>query len=398
VKILLLTSEFSPAQGGIGTYAREMAAAATALGADVTVAAPSYAKDTAKDDETLSFSVQRFPGGLHSSRDLPAKIALTRQMVRHRQYDVVHGVDWPFFIPVALSRRLTTARLVMTVHGTEINEVQTPLKRLAIRASGVFRGRTEVVANSRYTRDLFRDKFPAHSQRAKAVQLGVSGFWFGQGRSRDDTRRVLGIKEDRIVLVSVARITRRKGHHLTLAALNTLPDDLRKRVTWLVIGPSGEAEYVEALKSVIGVTDCDVRLLGAIPDEAIRDIYHAADFFCLTSALDPSGRVEGFGLVYLEAGAAGLPSVATAIGGVSDAVIADVGGLLVPPNVLAIAEAIAILARDDDMRAILAAGALAHARTLSWERCAAETYRLPREPARGAAVLAKGVAAATITA
>jgi phosphatidylinositol alpha-1,6-mannosyltransferase len=396
LNILLLTSEFSPARGGIGTYAREMAAAATALGADVTVAAPAYAENAAGDDDTLTFPVQRFPGGLHSSRDLPAKIGLARQMVRTRQYDIVHGADWPFFIPVALSRRLTIARLVMTVHGTEINEVQTPLKRLAIQASGAFGPRTEIVANSRYTRDLFIDRFPAQSKRAKAVQLGVSGFWFGTGRARDDTRRVLGITEERIVIVTVARMTRRKGHHLTLAALNTLPDDLRRRVTWLVIGPDGEAEYVDALRSVVGVTDCDVRLLGALPDAAIRDIYNAADFFCLTSALDPSGRVEGFGLVYLEAGAAGLPSVATAIGGVPDAVVADVSGLLVAPNVVAIAEAIAKLAHDGDVRAKLAAGAIAHARSLSWERCAAETYGLPREPVPDAAAGARPVTAAAI--
>lgn len=381
MNILLLTSEFSPAQGGIGTYAREMAQAATALGADVTVAAPAYAGGAANDDDPLTFPVQRFPGGLHSSRDLPAKIALARQMVRHKQYDVVHGADWPFFIPVALSRGLTKARLLMTVHGTEINEVQTPLKRLAIEASGAFGRRTEIIANSRYTLDLFSEKFPAKSPRAKAVQLGVSPFWFGQGRSRDDTRRVLGIVEDRVVIVTVARITRRKGHHLTLAALNTLPDDLRRRITWLVIGPDGEAEYVDALRSVVGVTDCDVRLLGALPDAAIRDIYNAADFFCLTSAPDPSGRVEGFGLVYLEAGGAGLPSVATAIGGVPDAVIADVSGLLVVPNVIAIAEAIARMAGDHSLRALLTAGAVAHARALSWERCAAETYGLARKTA-----------------
>ncbi len=92
--------------------------------------------------------------------------------------------------------------------------------------------------------------------------------------------------------------------------------------------------------------------------------------------------MEGFGLVYLEAGACGLPSVATAIGGVSDAVVADESGLLLAPNVMAIAGAIAWLAQDGSIRAALGAGALAHARTLSWERCAAETYGLAHNEAR----------------
>jgi phosphatidyl-myo-inositol dimannoside synthase len=111
-----------------------------------------------------------------------------------------------------------------------------------------------------------------------------------------------------------------------------------------------------------------------LSNEHIRDIYAAADFFCLTGVPDTSGRVEGFGLVYLEAAAGGLPCVATGIGGVPDAVVADDTGLLVPPSVEPVAEGITQLASDSDRRSILAAGALAHARSLSWQRCAAETY------------------------
>ncbi|MDB5504147.1 MAG: glycosyl transferase [Tardiphaga sp.] len=378
MNILMLTSEFAPAQGGIGTYTRELAAAATTLGARVTVVAPDYAQDTSAADSALPFAVQRFRGGLHSMRDLPAKIRLADTLLRRRRYDVVHAADWPFFIPVALARRLTPARLLMTVHGTEINETQTPLKRLAIRAAGVFGPRTEVAANSRYTRDLFRARFTIDPRHIKAIPLGVSGFWFGSGPGRDATRQAQRIAPDRVVMVTVARITRRKGHHLTLAALNALPADVRQRMTWLVIGPNGESDYVAELQRLIQTSGCDVRLLGALSNEAIRDIYGAADFFCLTGVPDSSGRVEGFGLVYLEAGATGLPSVATAIGGVSDAVLADESGLLVAPEVEAIAAAIAELAVDSDTRSILAAGASTHARTLSWERCAAETYGLPQ--------------------
>jgi glycosyltransferase involved in cell wall biosynthesis len=378
VNILLLTSEFAPATGGIGTYAREVASAATDLGANVTVIAPDYLQDNASVDRSLPFEVRRFRGGLHSMRDLPSKIRLARSCIGAERYDVIHAADWPFFIPVALSRHLAQARILMTVHGTEINETQTPLKRLAIRTLGVFGSRTDIAANSRYTRELFRERFAVDPQRIHAIRLGVSDFWFGQRNGRDATRAAYGIAPDRIVIVTVARITRRKGHPVTLAALSTLPRELRRQITWLVIGPDGENDYVQQLKHLVAAVDCDIRFLGAMPDQQIRDIYGAADFFCLTGVPDASGRVEGFGLVYLEAAAGGLPSVATAIGGVPDAVLADETGILVPPAIEDIACAITKLAEDTDTRSILAAGASAHARALSWERCAAETYRLPR--------------------
>ena len=394
MNILLLTSEFAPATGGIGTYAREIAAAASTLGADVTVIAPDYAQDTTALDHSLPFDIRRFHGGLHSMRALPSKIRLARRLVGTKRYDVVHAADWPFFIPVALSRRRTQARILMTVHGTEINETQTALKRFAIRTTGVFGPRTRIAANSRYTRELFRERFAVDATRINAIWLGVSDFWFGPGKGRSATRLAYGIAADRIVMVTVARITRRKGHAVTLAALSALPKALRARLTWLIIGPDGEADYVNQLRRIVASTDCDVRFLGTTSDENIRDIYGAADFFCLTGVPDPSGRVEGFGLVYLEAAACGLPSVATAIGGVPDAVLADETGLLVSPSIEAIARAITELADDTDTRSVLAAGALAHARTLSWGRCAAETYDLPRSGRRTTGAVSSSVGAA----
>jgi phosphatidylinositol alpha-1,6-mannosyltransferase len=382
VKFLMLTSEFAPATGGIGTYAREIASAASALGADVTVVAPDYGQDTATLDRSLPFELRRFRGGLHSMRDLPSKIRLARRLVGAERYDVVHAADWPFFIPLALSRRLGPARMLLTVHGTEINETQTPLKRLAIRTTGVFGPRTEIAANSHFTRELFRQRFAVDDNRIRAVWLGVSDFWLGPRQGRAATRLAHGIAADRIVVVTVARITRRKGHSVTLAALGAIPKELRRRLTWLVIGPDGEDEYVRQLRSLVASTDCDIRFLGTMPDHDIRDIYGAADFFCLTGVPESSGRVEGFGLVYLEAAACGLPSVATAIGGVPEAVLADETGLLVPPSIEDIARAITELAENPGTRSVLAAGASAHARALSWERCAAETYGLPRSGRR----------------
>ncbi|WP_024506538.1 glycosyltransferase family 4 protein [Bradyrhizobium sp. ARR65] len=376
MNILLLTSEFSPANGGIGTYAREIAVAATELGANVTVVAPDYGKDRSADDRRLPFEIRRFKGGLHSMRDLPSKIALARRQIVSGYFDVVHAADWPFFIPLALARGLTQARILMTVHGTEINETQTPLKRLAIRTAGVFGSRTIIAANSRYTRDLFRQRFAVDSQRIHAIPLGVSDFWFGSRQTRAATRMVQGIGADRIVMVTVARLTRRKGHLLTLEALRHLPPELRRRLTWLLIGPDGEADYVAELRNSAAAADCDLRFLGTLSNEQIRDIYGASDFFCLTGLPESSGRVEGFGLVYLEAGAAALPSVATDIGGVPDAVVAGQSGLLVPPVADEIAQAITTLATDSATRSTLAAGALAHAHNLSWKRCAAETYGL----------------------
>jgi glycosyltransferase involved in cell wall biosynthesis len=375
----MLTSEFAPAKGGIGTYARELASAATALGANITVFAPDYAQDTASNDRSLAFRMRRFRGGLHSMRDLPSKVYLARKAIGTEHYDVIHAADWPFFIPVALSRRRSGARVIMTLHGTEIYETQTFLKRLAINTCDVFGGSTEIVANSQFTRNLFRSFFEVAPERINAVPLGVSSYWFEHTAERPAVRARYDIAADNIVLVTVARLTRRKGHTITAAAIASLPAALRRRITWLIVGPDGEADYVTELERAIDDADYDVRKLGAVPDSAIRDFYAAADIFCMTGLDSASGRVEGFGLVYLEAAAAGLPSIATRVGGVPEAVIADRTGLLVEPSAAAVAQAIALMADNAELRLRYANAALAHARNLSWTRCAARTYALPQD-------------------
>jgi phosphatidylinositol alpha-1,6-mannosyltransferase len=269
----------------------------------------------------------------------------------------------------------------MTLHGSEINETQTLPKRLAIAACNVFGGRTEITANSAFTRDLFRKRFGVEPNRINAIPLGVSEFWFEAASARDVTRKHYRIDDDNVVLITVARLTRRKGHNITAAALARLPEQLRARLTWLIVGPDGEADYVAELQHDLQAAGCDIRRLGVLTDAEIRDLYAAADFFCLTGVPDPSGRVEGFGLVYLEAAAAGLPSVATRVGGVADAVLADLTGLLVEPTAPAVAQAIQTMIEMKAQRAQLAAAALARARELSWKRCAARTYALPLDAA-----------------
>lgn len=377
MKILLLSSEFVPANGGIATYVRELALAATRLGATVTVVAPDYGDPVHMEDRELPYEVRRFSGGLHSRRDLPAKIGLVRRIFKEHEYDIVHAADWPFFIPLALSRKRTQARLLVTVHGTEINETQTPEKRLAIRLAGVFGPRTEVTANSAYTHTLFRDRFKVPAEQVRTVHLGVSDYWFGPRIPRAVTRAELGLPADKLAMVTVARLTRRKGHLTTLAALTGLPHAIRDRITWLIIGPDGEADYVSDLKTAVAASDCDVRLMGALPSQRIRDVYGACDFFCLSGNWDPTGRVEGFGLVYLEAAAGGLPSVATDVGGVADAVRPNETGLLVEPNADALGSAIAEMVNDSVKRVSLGKRAMARARSMNWERCAAATYYLP---------------------
>src|SRR5262249_16331456 len=108
------------------------------------------------------------------------------------------------------------------------------------------------------------------------------------------------------VLLTVGRLTRRKGHDYVLQALAALR---RRDVAYLVLSDGELERELKALASGLGLSDV-VRFVGpAAPDELPR-YYAVSDLFVMPNRALPSGDVEGFGLVFLEAGAAGIPVIA----------------------------------------------------------------------------------------
>lgn len=180
---------------------------------------------------------------------------------------------------------------------------------------------------------------------------------------RATARKRLGISDDEEVVLCVARLVPRKGIDLLFEAAEQLRD--RERVRIVVVGDGSERAHLEQLAEhlkhpVTFVTDADDDILGAW--------YDAADVFCLPTR-DDGVDVEGFGIVYLEAGAHGLPVVASTAGGASEAVQDGVTGLLVPQNdPEALAGALRRLLDDPALRMQLgAAGAERVRMNFAWE-------------------------------
>jgi glycosyltransferase involved in cell wall biosynthesis len=154
-----------------------------------------------------------------------------------------------------------------------------------------------------------------------------------------------------VLLALPARYSREKGIEVVLNAMQTVPDaDIRLDV----FGPSQHAEareYRRELEARFG-RDSRIRFLDAVdPDQVVATLARA------DAAVVPSMWMETGPLVVLEAFAAGVPVIGSALGGIAERVRDGVDGLLVPPgNVAAWASVLALFAADPGLRARLAAG------------------------------------------
>lgn len=174
----------------------------------------------------------------------------------------------------------------------------------------------------------------------------------------------------RKVILTVARLGAIKGHDRIIGALPLVRQRV-PNVVYLIVGSGPERGRLERMVRDLKVEDAVV-FAGFIPDPELPEYYSACDVFAMTSIEVKNQDVEGFGIVYLEASASGKPVVGSRTGGISEAVLDGVSGLLVNAESTAnVAEALVRILNDEEFAGRLGRqGRERVEREFSWERSA----------------------------
>ncbi len=223
--------------------------------------------------------------------------------------------------------------------------------------------------------------------RATVVTNGVDADRFGRAPGSDGAGLRASIGADgRFVFLTVGGVEPRKGSLELLEALAKLRASLDPPPILAVVGGHSFQDYAEYRERFFErARDLDVELgrdiamLGTVPDEDLVGWYHAADAFVFPSVK------EGWGLVVLEALAAGLPVVASDIPVFREYLTEEDGVLVEVGNADALADGMARVTRDPELRARLSARGPAIAARYTWEGSARRHAELYREVAAAAA-------------
>lgn len=168
---------------------------------------------------------------------------------------------------------------------------------------------------------------------------------------RAGARARLGLPPAALLVNSVSRLVPRKGMDVLIEATARLARS--GRYPDLAVAIAGSGRDRARLEKLIARTGAPVRLTGRIPDADLPDFYACADVFALCCRSRWHGlEQEGFGIVFLEAAAAGVASVAGDSGGAAEAVTDGTTGLVVsrPSDPGAVARALERLLSDPDLR------------------------------------------------
>lgn len=342
--ILVISRVFPPAVGGIEEYAYNRCL----QDPDRVIVLTASCPGEQAFDQAQAFPVHRWPmpSYLRSVGRLGSLLKQIVNMVwsfmmalqlygryRYRYIEWCHGYDFPALL---LLSYLLPIRFFVYLHG---NDVLCPAKNPLLRTLFEWTlSRAEGVAcNSSFTRSYLKDHFrfdtPTYviTPTVRPEKFGPRDLLKKAPALRTEVRAKYNIPEESLVILSVGRLVRRKGFNRVIENLpNLLAQGLD--VYYLVCGRGSLEAELKALASQLGVQD-RVLFAGYVPDEQLASYYAACDLFSMLTFFDTEDKsIEGFGIVYLEAGYFAKPVIASRVGGVEDAVHHEETGLLIDPN------------------------------------------------------------------
>lgn len=314
-EVLIIASEFPPGPGGIGSHAYSMAKAFYKKNIEVTVVCPAdyVNREEALDfDSKLPFKVVRYT--CQGWRGYLGRLTTIRKNIKK---NIILSGKFPLWT-INWIRLLKdhSVRIISVLHGSEVNPKNKLNKNFTHNAIAKA---DEVVAVSKFTAALLPDWL----QKAKQIKIIPNGIDLISFPECDKIK----LKGNPAIL-TIGAVTPRKGQHRVIKAL---PEILKKypEAHYHIVGLPVYKKQFEALAYNLGVIE-NITFHGRI--ESISDLYsyyRSADVFAILSENQKDGDCEGFGIVILEAGYYGLPTIGAKGCGIEDAIEEDVNGYLV---------------------------------------------------------------------
>lgn len=275
----------------------------------------------------------------HEGIDLGLVFRL-RRLLQNQGFQVVHSNNYSAWLYACVASR--GLRRLTHVH-TEHSGVDS-FRRRYTAERWLSRFTTHVVAVSKHVHDVMIDEIGISPQRVRLIYNGVDTMRFCPSpQGRESMRRNLQIPPDVVVIGIVARLARIKNHEILIRAYAKLHAAPGKKTRLVIVGDGPERAGLEEMSRQFGIS-ADVLFLGERRDTP--ELLNAFDIYILPSLS------EGMNLTLLEAMGAGLPVVASRVGGNVEIVEDGNTGYLFPSgNVDALSELFGRLVSEPERRA-----------------------------------------------
>jgi phosphatidylinositol alpha-1,6-mannosyltransferase len=341
---LLVTNDFPPKIGGIQTYLYELWRRLPPQ--DATVLTTPYV-GAAEWDSAQPFRIERT-----KQRFLLPTPSLAKRIDALAREIEARVVFLDPMLPLGLvGPRLRAAPYVIVTHGAEVT-VYGKIPGTGALGRRVLRGAAGIVAAGEYPTNV-ADSVARRELATLQIPPGVDPLRFrpADAATRRSTRVRLGLDPDAPLVLGVSRLVPRKGFDVLIDAVAGLDG-----VELAIAGTGRDHDRLAKRAARLGAR---AHLLGHVADEDLPALYASADVFAMLCRDRWGGlEAEGFGIVFLEAAACGVPAIAGRSGGAHEAVVdGETGHVVEPHDVAAVRRSLEHLLSDDPRRARMGAAA-----------------------------------------
>lgn len=325
--ILLPTLEYPPTEGGVARYLESFVRAIPEH--NVRVLLPRLWRDA-------------WP------RWLPAVWQTIRMVRRDHPHLLVISHVLPFGYPALIVRKLFRIPYLVICHGLDLL-APSDSRWKSWWMKKILKSSASIVTNSNYTASLL-SKYEIDPTVARVAYPTSRIFSTVDAARLQSLTDEFGI-EGKMVLFSLGRLVARKGIDMAIRSFAEVARE-RSDVVYLIAGEGPDRDRLARIISEEDLTSC-VHLLGFTSSADLAALYTLMDIFVLPTR-ESKADAEGFGTVFLEAGAFGKPVIAGAGGGVVEAVLHKRTGLVVNPyDLQEITRAMRVLLKDKSLREAL---------------------------------------------
>ena len=339
--IIITTQCFFPRIGGIESLMNGMANSFSKSGEKVIVLADGKKTENDKD---FNFELVRFNQWKPIRKLLKARYI--SKLVTKNKVKAIYADSWKSIehINKIFCQKL---KVIVLAHGTEIPKENNfrYLKRIRVRKS--YQKAKIILANSQYTKDLMIASIDIDHKKIFIVHPGID-VYYDKISIKDKINAHRIVKNSFPILITLARIEKRKGHEYVIKAIAKIKKDFPK-VLYLIAGKGPYLKNIQELVKELKLEN-NVKFLGWVTEPEKSVLLEKSDIFIMTPVVVKES-VEGFGMAFLDASFHKVAVIGSRSGGVIDAIKDNYTGLLCEPeNIDAITKKISILANNSEIR------------------------------------------------
>ena len=323
--IVISTQCFSPVLGGIENLMKGLADNLYKKKFNIFVFADSKnLSDEENHDKSLSYEIVRYRGlkiirKKRKSRDIKKFINFKKNI------NSIFCDSWKSAENLIKNKIAKSEKIFCLAHGNDILINKNIIKKKRIRKT--LSETSHIVANSYFTKKKITD-LGIKSSKIKVIYPGVEHRYFDFKKNNNPFQKYKNFKP---ILLTIARLEKRKNHRNIIYAVNELIKDF-KNLLYLIAGDGPEIREIRKLINKLNL-EKNVKVLGKVNENDKNFLFKISDLHVMPTIQDKkSVSIEGFGISYIEAGMHGIPSISSGLGGTEESVINGKTGIICNPN------------------------------------------------------------------